>query len=329
MPVSTALLFSQASAVRSGLTSAIARDHPHLCLARSAATAHVLASKPGREDTVTGLLDTPLGADATVRRDATARVLRVSHGDTTVSINHADAVGLVLNLSGSHRVAGRLNGERRTDTPSVGSVTVMPPESQFEFSITGRCRVLFVSLPWCEVERAGEGLGLRPDQLGIVPSVNCVDDRLARLMYQMTAQGATVGAADALLEHLVRSHRKCGTSVGTRAGRGGIPLHRLRRVVEGIDRELARPLRLDDMADLAGMSRFHFAREFVRATGLSPHRFVVRRRLQRAVELLAYRALRISDVARLSGFTHASHLARHMYQQNGVTPAQLREHVLP
>ena len=141
-------------------------------------------------------------------------------------------------------------------------------------------------------------------------------------MCQVMAQEASVTATDALLEHLVRRHLagRSDSCPESHAGRGGIPLHRLRRVLEGIDREMARPLRLDDLADLAGMSRFHFAREFARTTGVSPHRFVVRRRLQRAVELLASRTLQISDVARLSGFTHASHLARHMYRQNGVTP---------
>ena len=280
---------------------------------------------------MTDLLDAPLGADAIVRCGTTTQALRVSHGDTAVSINHADAVGLVLNLSGSHRVVGSLNGERRTDAPEVGTITVMPPGSRFDFSITGRCRALFLSIPWCEVERAGGELGLRLNQIDIVPSLNGSDDRLARLMCQVMAQEASVTAIDALLEHLVRRHLagRSDSCPESHAGRGGIPLHRLRRVLEGIDREMARPLRLDDLADLAGMSRFHFAREFARTTGVSPHRFVVRRRLQRAVELLASRTLHISDVARLSGFTHASHLARHMYRQNGVTPAQLREHVLP
>ena len=77
------------------------------------------------------------------------------------------------------------------------------------------------------------------------------------------------------------------------------------------------------------MSPFHFAREFARVTGLAPHRYVVRRRLDRAILLLGRRDLTVEDVARRTGFTDASHLARHMCRATGATPRAFRARVLP
>ena len=65
-------------------------------------------------------------------------------------------------------------------------------------------------------------------------------------------------------------------------GAGGLPGARLRRVTEYIDANLRRVLSLDELSAQVHMSRFHFARLFKRSTGLSPHRFVLQRRIDRA-----------------------------------------------
>jgi len=52
---------------------------------------------------------------------------------------------------------------------------------------------------------------------------------------------------------------------------------------------------------------YHFARLFKRSTGLPPHRFVVRRRIDEACALLAARTVPIAEIARLVGFRTSSH----------------------
>ncbi len=68
---------------------------------------------------------------------------------------------------------------------------------------------------------------------------------------------------------------------------------------------------------------------FARMSGLPPHRYVVRRRVDRAIPLLACPTLTMADVARRVGFTHASHLARHMPRLAGLTPDTFRAQILP
>ena len=68
---------------------------------------------------------------------------------------------------------------------------------------------------------------------------------------------------------------------------GGLPWARLRRVTEHIQDNLGRDLRLAELSGLVHMSPYHFARLFKRSTGVSPHRFLLRRRIDRAMALLA------------------------------------------
>src|SRR5437588_12357375 len=72
------------------------------------------------------------------------------------------------------------------------------------------------------------------------------------------------------------------------AGRtvGDLPACRLRRVTQYIQDNLHRKLRLVELSAHVHMSPYHFARLFKRSTGTPPHRFVLRRRIVRATNLL-------------------------------------------
>src|SRR3954454_20920534 len=64
------------------------------------------------------------------------------------------------------------------------------------------------------------------------------------------------------------------------------PARHLLRAKDLADARYAEPLRVDDMAHAAGLSRAHFSREFRRAFGESPHAYLLTRRLERAAALL-------------------------------------------
>ena len=78
------------------------------------------------------------------------------------------------------------------------------------------------------------------------------------------------------------------------------------------------------MAGVANLSRYHFSRQFKCATGLSPHQYVIGRRVERARELLQKTDLAVGDVASAVGFSHQSHLARYVRRRFGVAPSALR-----
>jgi AraC family transcriptional regulator len=105
---------------------------------------------------------------------------------------------------------------------------------------------------------------------------------------------------------------------------GGLPASKVRRVIAFIENNLHRELRLEELAAVTHMSPYHFARLFKRATGVSPHRFVVRRRIDAAIALLAESTTSISSIARAVGFRTASHFATTVQRVTGMTPSAYR-----
>ena len=106
--------------------------------------------------------------------------------------------------------------------------------------------------------------------------------------------------------------------------RGGLSSGTLRRIGEYVERELAASIRLHDMAAMAGLSDCHFARAFKQSTGLTPHRYVMHRRVERAVELIRGTSLPMCQVALEVGFCDQSHFSRVVSRATGQAPRELR-----
>jgi AraC-like DNA-binding protein len=110
---------------------------------------------------------------------------------------------------------------------------------------------------------------------------------------------------------------------GTRA-RGGLPPAVMRRVCDHIDAHLGDAIELVELATIAGLSIFHFARQFKHSVGMTPHHYHVSRRIARAKELLEKAQLSLSEIAFTVGFADQSHLSRHFRQIVGTSPGQFR-----
>lgn len=98
----------------------------------------------------------------------------------------------------------------------------------------------------------------------------------------------------------------------------------LRRVEEYIDAHLDSALNIAELAASAGISVSHFSRSFFRSVGLTPHRYVMRRRLTRAHDLLAQTDLALAEVALTTGFSDQSHFCRRFREFIGLPPRSFR-----
>lgn len=103
----------------------------------------------------------------------------------------------------------------------------------------------------------------------------------------------------------------------------------LRAALQLIDDRLDTGIPLRDLADAVGLSPFHFCRVFKQSTGLTPHRYLVERRVERARSLLMAGGDSIAEVARRTGFCDQSHLTAHFKRVYGVTPRDFRRRLLP
>ena len=106
--------------------------------------------------------------------------------------------------------------------------------------------------------------------------------------------------------------------------RGGLPPSAMRRVREHVEVHLSESMDLAELAGVAGLSVYHFARAFKQSAGVTPHHYLVHRRIERAQEMLVRSELPLSEIALAAGFSDQSHLARHFRQMLGMTPGQFR-----
>lgn len=102
----------------------------------------------------------------------------------------------------------------------------------------------------------------------------------------------------------------------------------LRQVLEILHRRYAEPLRLAELARGAGWSVPHLHDRFKEHLGLSPHQALIRRRLQRARELLASTNDPMKSVAAQCGFSTASSFCVQFKKSVRLSPKQYREHQL-
>ncbi|WP_066532186.1 AraC family transcriptional regulator [Erythrobacter sp. CCH5-A1] len=106
--------------------------------------------------------------------------------------------------------------------------------------------------------------------------------------------------------------------------RGGLAPWQARRTTEYLADNLDRRVTLAELAAIARLSPFHFARAFAKTLGAPPHRYQQQLRLARACELLARTDMRIIDVALAVGYESPQALARVFAQAHGVSPSQWR-----
>lgn len=105
---------------------------------------------------------------------------------------------------------------------------------------------------------------------------------------------------------------------------GGLAPVVLRRIYEWVEEHLADPLTLVELAAVAGLSEFHFARMFRHSVNMAPHQYVMQRRMVRAEALVANSPLSLTEIALCCGFSSSSHFSNRFKAALGCTPGQLR-----
>jgi AraC family transcriptional regulator len=178
------------------------------------------------------------------------------------------------------------------------------------------------------VERSGES------DIPSRASLRLVDDPVlyhigSLLRAEIEARGASGPLFAASLGALLMSHIDWRYGPGFRRGRygsagQGLAPGVLRRVCSIVEDRLSGPLRVADLAAAARLSEFHFLRAFKRATGITPHRYVTRRRIELAKLLLLAGQMPVAEVGWRAGFASPSHFAAQFRKHAGASPAAWR-----
>lgn len=123
--------------------------------------------------------------------------------------------------------------------------------------------------------------------------------------------------------HLLKNYTNA-TSVSENTN-GGLSGYKLRRVTEFINENLEHELSLAEIAEVADLSQFHFARAFRRTVGQTPQHYVMHQRIEHAKELLAKEDLPLVEISLRTGFKNQSHFTTLFRKFTKLTPKVWRE----
>src|SRR5215472_5675081 len=115
-----------------------------------------------------------------------------------------------------------------------------------------------------------------------------------------------------------------GTLQAVPSMESGLPRYKLRRVMAYVDARLGGPINLNDLANVAGVSRFHFHRQFRKTVGVTPREYVLRARIERAKGLLTESDLTVGEVSGAVGFADQSHFSNIFRRLTAMTPRGFR-----
>jgi AraC family transcriptional regulator len=212
-----------------------------------------------------------------------------------------------------------------------GSLCCLPAGHESRWDVNGSLQLLHVYLPTLQLAQAAERwFELDPRFATLAERIYFHDDELAALCARIAAidwrdSGATLRLQQLTLDlqaRLLMAHTTHRPRVGE--VRGGLSPAARRRVLERIEVALHDRVDLSDLADAACLSPFHFARMFKQSFGVSPHAWVMQRRLERARRLLATGPSDLDDVARRCGYAHLSHLNAALRRAGLSTAAAVR-----
>ena len=290
----------------------------------------------------TGAVDVPTYADA----------YAASYGSTIVACERVGTGG--ASLISFRRPAGRYRSDATSDfaltmvqnggfdaeldlgmgrfgvSVSPGQLFLSPPFTATESELGGDARGVVVAVGHRRVAELLHEVPLRPGVFRDLYLRPVCDDfirvALNQLLVSMRSNLGTDSLfADGVILAIFAALARHGTRRETRAKRG-LADWQLRRVVEKI--ESMQAVSLAELAASANLSPFHFARAFKQTTGVPPHHFQQRVRVERAKDLLATTGLSITEIAFRVGYGSSQTLARVFRKSVGTTPAEYRRSAL-
>lgn len=209
------------------------------------------------------------------------------------------------------------------------TVRIVHPDEENRWCSTGAFDLLHIMIPRTTIGQMADGEGDEMPEVRFTDPLYTPDEMICQIGRQMLTimeQGGPFaadiadGLSHALIAYILRRYMQGGEHA-----QGPLPSsNQIRRVFDLVSDNISRDISLHQMADAAGMSPFHFSRQFRKAVGTSPHRYLMGRRIEKAKILLTDQRLSILEVSLECGFKDASHFTRVFRSAVGMTPREFR-----
>jgi AraC family transcriptional regulator len=239
---------------------------------------------------------------------------------------------LVIHVGRSAEVECERDGSICRGLAVHGDIDIIPRGVPSRWTVKEVDTALIVRISQSLLDEAAKESGFECSAVTLRNRFRARDSHIERLawalMAEMEEDFATGhlyldGLAAAMASRLVRCHSFHAPEIVVRTT-PRLPGHTLRSVLEYIEDNLSLNLEIADIAAVSGLSTSYCKKLFRETTGFPIHEYVIRRRVERAKALLMQGELSISHVALESGFSHQSHLARHMRRVLGYSPKMLK-----
>ncbi|HMG33263.1 MAG TPA: AraC family transcriptional regulator [Blastocatellia bacterium] len=237
-----------------------------------------------------------------------------------------------IHIGPSVHISCRRGGENHRGTAVHGDIDIIPSgvPSRWEMKATDNILGLMVSPSL--LRTVAEELEIDPSHVDIRNEFQIRDPQLENIAWAIKSEmeygfpcGRVYieGLALSVAARLLRFHSSVEVDRGRYDGR--FSDRRLREVLSFIEDNMNQDVSLTAIAQVAGISVSHLKTLFRESMGVPVHQYLIRRRLERAKTLIGEGKLSINQIALETGFTHQSHLARHMKRVLGVSPKTLRK----
>ena len=235
-------------------------------------------------------------------------------------------------LNDTHVDCFRNGRQITTGAVTFGSTQVSAPGQEIRCCFEHSCEAIHLFVPRSVVVTAYEDIRQQrcPAGFSLDDPGFAVDPLLGRLALALVDASSFEGPFAALysenlsmavLARLLEAQSRDET--GT-PNRGGLASWRLNRAIDFMEANLAESITLRVVAEHAGLSRMHFAAQFKTATGLSPHAFMLNRRIEKAKQMLLELAAPLSQIAFEVGFQSQGHFTTVFRKYTGTTPGRWR-----
>lgn len=268
-----------------------------------------------------------------------------THSPLDVEVSGLQDHVLVYHVGGCTDVAMSIRGRIMGTRARVGSVTLMPANTEMTFRIARQNEVMHLYLKQQLLDEYCR------DRYGALhcPELRdffAIDDRWLQSFFTMLqAECAWVEhpqgdvdtlfldqAQQMLVRHMVEHYSDLGSrqhgSIALETAVGRIRAATVRRICDFIEARLAEDIHLKDLAAIACQSEDHFIRAFRLTVGCTPYQYLLARRVQRARSLLDDTSFSISDVAGRAGFKSSCYFSATFRRYVGMSPRAYRERVL-
>jgi AraC family transcriptional regulator len=235
-------------------------------------------------------------------------------------------LGIFIDLPAPVTAERWIDGKLRREVVRRGDAFIIPADTWHYSEWNGGGGAIIVGLePQAMLDTLDRTLDR--DRLELIPHFTTTDPTIDRigiaLKHALEHPGSlsrlyAESMLDALMMHLLQHYSAQNYTLPTY--QGGLAPAQLEQIVDYIDTYLDRDLSLHELAQLVQLSPHYFSQLFKQSTGLSPHQYILRCRIERGKTLLLKGGASIAQVAKIIGFTDQSHFHRHFKRLEGITP---------